>query len=166
MKPFLLQSITAGLVALGIAAGAVAPVTAAPVMARPAAPMNVAVPDIVPVRAEWAGTKQREIWLRNRHNWRGERWRNNHEWRRYHRRDNWRWRDNHRRYYGGSGIFLGLGALGAYDYYAPRRTYRTYQGGSAHVRWCYNRYRSYRASDNTYQPYHAPRRQCRSPYRW
>jgi hypothetical protein len=36
--------------------------------------------------------------------------------------------------------------------------------GSAHVRWCYDRYRSYRASDNTYQPYHGPRRQCRSPY--
>ena len=37
-------------------------------------------------------------------------------------------------------------------------------GGSAHVRWCYDHYRSYRASDNTYQPYHGPRRQCNSPY--
>ncbi|MGN6766364.1 MAG: BA14K family protein [Rhizobiaceae bacterium] len=37
-------------------------------------------------------------------------------------------------------------------------------GGSAHVQWCYNRYRSYRASDNTYQPYGGPRRQCVSPY--
>jgi hypothetical protein len=37
-------------------------------------------------------------------------------------------------------------------------------GGSAHVRWCYNHYRSYRASDNTYQPYNGPRRQCVSPY--
>jgi hypothetical protein len=36
--------------------------------------------------------------------------------------------------------------------------------GSAHVDWCYDRYRSYRASDNTYQPYNGPRRQCRSPY--
>ncbi|MDX8500836.1 BA14K family protein [Mesorhizobium sp. VK4C] len=36
--------------------------------------------------------------------------------------------------------------------------------GNAHVRWCYNRYRSYRASDNTYQPYNGPRRQCVSPY--
>lgn len=35
---------------------------------------------------------------------------------------------------------------------------------SAHVRWCYDRYRSYRASDNTYQPYNGPRRQCTSPY--
>jgi len=37
-------------------------------------------------------------------------------------------------------------------------------GGSAHVRWCYARYRSYRAYDNTYQPYNGPRRQCYSPY--
>ncbi|WP_082047087.1 BA14K family protein [Mesorhizobium sp. LCM 4577] len=35
---------------------------------------------------------------------------------------------------------------------------------SRHVRWCYDHYRSYRASDNTFQPYHGPRRQCRSPY--
>ncbi len=39
-----------------------------------------------------------------------------------------------------------------------------YNGGSAHVRWCYDRYRSYRASDNTFQPYHGPRQQCYSPY--
>ncbi len=36
--------------------------------------------------------------------------------------------------------------------------------GNAHVDWCYNRYRSYRASDNTFQPYNGPRRQCVSPY--
>lgn len=37
-------------------------------------------------------------------------------------------------------------------------------GGNSHVQWCYNRYRSYRASDNTFQPYNGPRRQCNSPY--
>lgn len=36
--------------------------------------------------------------------------------------------------------------------------------GNAHIQWCYNRYRSYRASDNTFQPYNGPRRQCVSPY--
>nr|WP_210311429.1 BA14K family protein [Rhizobium leucaenae] len=35
--------------------------------------------------------------------------------------------------------------------------------GSAHVRWCANRYRSYRVSDNTYQPTNGPRRQCVGP---
>lgn len=44
-------------------------------------------------------------------------------------------------------------------------TYRYSGGGSAHERWCYNRYRSYRAWDNTFQPYNGPRRQCYSPYR-
>ena len=38
-------------------------------------------------------------------------------------------------------------------------------GGSAHVQWCYDHYRSYRAYDNTYQPYNGPRRACYSPYR-
>lgn len=33
-----------------------------------------------------------------------------------------------------------------------------------HVRWCSVRYRSYRAHDNSFQPYHGPRRQCRSPF--
>lgn len=42
----------------------------------------------------------------------------------------------------------------------PRRIYR----GDAHERWCYNRYRSYRAYDNTFQPYRGGRRYCRSPY--
>ena len=45
----------------------------------------------------------------------------------------------------------------------PRRIIRSY-GGNAHVNWCYNRYRSYRAYDNTYQPYGGPRRACYSPY--
>ncbi|PBC19498.1 MULTISPECIES: BA14K family protein [unclassified Mesorhizobium] len=36
--------------------------------------------------------------------------------------------------------------------------------GNAHVQWCYDRYRSYRASDNTFQPNYGPRQECRSPY--
>jgi hypothetical protein len=32
--------------------------------------------------------------------------------------------------------------------------------GNSHVDSCYSRYRSYRASDNTYQPNYGPRRQC------
>ncbi|RWC78181.1 MAG: BA14K family protein [Mesorhizobium sp.] len=40
---------------------------------------------------------------------------------------------------------------------------RVYEG-NAHVQWCYNHYRSYRASDNSFQPNNGPRRECRSPY--
>jgi len=54
-------------------------------------------------------------------------------------------------------------AYGPYRAYpvAPRRHYGAM---NAHVAWCYDRWRSYRASDNTYQPYNGPRRECRSPY--
>ncbi|MBZ9774878.1 BA14K family protein [Mesorhizobium sp. CO1-1-8] len=37
-------------------------------------------------------------------------------------------------------------------------------GGNSHVQWCYDHYRSYRASDNTFQPNYGPRKECRSPY--
>jgi hypothetical protein len=40
----------------------------------------------------------------------------------------------------------------------PRRLSRA--NGNAHIEWCYDRYRSYRASDNTFQPYNGPRQQC------
>jgi len=35
---------------------------------------------------------------------------------------------------------------------------------NAHIEWCNDRYRSYRSSDNTFQPYNGPRQQCVSPY--
>lgn len=44
----------------------------------------------------------------------------------------------------------------------PRVIYRG--GGGSHVNWCYDRYRSYRASDNTFQPYNGGRQYCYSPY--
>ncbi|UVK52730.1 BA14K family protein [Mesorhizobium sp. AR02] len=40
---------------------------------------------------------------------------------------------------------------------------RVYEGNS-HVQWCYDHYRSYRSSDNTFQPNYGPRQECRSPY--
>lgn len=35
---------------------------------------------------------------------------------------------------------------------------------NAHVAWCQDRWKSYRASDNSYQPYNGPRQPCVSPY--
>jgi len=35
---------------------------------------------------------------------------------------------------------------------------------TAHYHWCDRRYRSYRAPDNSFQPYHGPRRACVSPF--
>lgn len=34
----------------------------------------------------------------------------------------------------------------------------------AHDNWCASKYRSYRSSDKTFQPYNGPRRYCNSPY--
>ncbi|MCS0501347.1 BA14K family protein [Ancylobacter mangrovi] len=59
-----------------------------------------------------------------------------------------------------AGAVIG-GALGAAAA-APR--YGAPSGGNAHIAWCENRYRSYRVSDNTFQPYNGPRQQCVSPY--
>lgn len=66
-----------------------------------------------------------------------------------------------RRYYGrnDAGIFFGGLAAGAIIGGALNSTPR-YYGNNSHTRWCYARYRSYRAYDNTYQPNYGPRRQC------
>ena len=74
----------------------------------------------------------------------------------YYRRNYWP------RYYG-PGLFFNFYGP-SYDYVAPRRYYREGRYSQAHIDWCYDRYRSYRASDNTYQPYHGGRRECYSPY--
>ncbi|MBO0344930.1 BA14K family protein [Roseibium limicola] len=49
-------------------------------------------------------------------------------------------------------------------YDRPRHDARGGGLSPRHYRWCQNRYRSYRASDNTFQPYNGPRRRCRSPF--
>ncbi|WP_274629104.1 BA14K family protein [Arvimicrobium flavum] len=112
---------------------------------------------------------------RGRDNWRGgDRWRGS-DWRggnwRGHGDGYWRghrgyryWRNGYREY---NGWWYPLAAFTAGAVIGnvlsePRVIYR--EGGDAHVQWCYNRYRSYRAYDNTFQPYNGPRRQCYSPY--
>ncbi|MDQ0559729.1 hypothetical protein QO004_001511 [Rhizobium mesoamericanum] len=52
--------------------------------------------------------------------------------------------------------------------YRPYREYEpsvAYEGGS-HMSWCFARYRTYRAFDNTFQPYYGPRLQCVGPNKW
>ena len=46
----------------------------------------------------------------------------------------------------------------------PRYARPGYRLTNAHVRWCYDRYRSYDADSNTFQPYNGRRRACYSPY--
>ncbi|TPW28816.1 BA14K family protein [Martelella alba] len=64
---------------------------------------------------------------------------------------------------------LGAGALiigGAVAAGNNNNNYATSGNGinPRHYQWCEDRYKSYRASDNTYQPYNGPRQQCYSPY--
>jgi hypothetical protein len=50
-------------------------------------------------------------------------------------------------------------------YVQPAPVYGVGVGLSAqHYSWCEQRYISYRAADNTFQPYNGPRQQCYSPY--
>ncbi|OBZ92963.1 transmembrane protein [Pararhizobium polonicum] len=101
--------------------------------------------------------------------------RGNDDWRRRHgfnRRGNEAFYNGHRGYrerrhgyrqHNGMWFPLGAFAAGAIiggamaDRPAPRY-------GGSHVEWCANRYRSYRAYDNSYQPNYGPRRACVSPY--
>ncbi|MHB2264993.1 BA14K family protein [Aliihoeflea sp. PC F10.4] len=109
----------------------------------------------------WSGRGNRDRWDGPRYRDRGR----DYGWYRGHRgyRD---YRPGYRRHNGywfPSAAFITGAIVGGAIASQPSREYsRDY--GSAHVNWCYDRYRSYRASDNTFQPYNGPRRQCRSPY--
>jgi len=100
---------------------------------------------------------------------------------RFERRGNWGYYNGHRgsreyrrgyRHYNGwwfppaafvAGALIG-GAIAqppvvvAPPVYAPARL------SAAHVNWCTNRWKSYRVSDNSYQPLNGPRQACVSPY--
>lgn len=62
-----------------------------------------------------------------------------------------------------SGLYFYYNSYPRYHYRPRYHSYGHYNI-SAHHRWCYSRYRSYRAYDGTFQPYHGPRRRCNSPY--
>jgi hypothetical protein len=180
MNSLFSSTIKSGLIALGIVSGITAPSAAGPILQPDLSiPASTAAPTVTPVRDGWAGGN--DDWRWRRHDWRRN-W-NRGNWNRGNWNgggDDWRWRQGRRHYHGGYddgaaavlglGLGLGLGSMynnyNNYDYYAPppRRYYRAGRLSNAHVRWCYNRYRSYRAWDNTFQPYNGPRQQCWSPY--
>lgn len=66
------------------------------------------------------------------------------------------------RYHNGYWFPLAAFATGAIIGGAMQRPAPAY--GGSHVEWCQNRWRSYRAYDNSYQPTSGPRRVCVSPY--
>lgn len=172
MKPIVSFSIKTGLAALGLVAGLAFPAMSAPMPpTAPATPNSPISSQILPVGEGYTNEWR---WRRSNRNWHHDNYdRRNWNRREWHRRNwdrrGWYPRD-HYRHYGGSGFYFGLGGFGMglgapvyRSYVAPRRVYR-YGPANAHVQWCYARYRSYRAYDNTFQPNRGPRRQCRSPY--
>ena len=92
---------------------------------------------------------------------------------RRHHRDRRGWYNGHRGYRSyrpgyrrHNGFWFPLAAFGAGALIggAISNQPRSYSGSSAHVRWCSERYRTYRASDNSYVPRVGVRAQCNSPY--
>ena len=150
-------SLTALALSASVAFAAVAPAEAAPLrLPAPVAAPAAGTTDVVPVQYR---ARRRAVRRAARR-----------AYRRGLRDGRYRYRDSrvrrrNRAFVGGVVGGLALGAIvagsrrgyAAPRYYAPRFT-------PAHHGWCSHRYRSYRASDGTYQPYHGPRKLCRSPY--
>jgi len=149
-----MNKLSSALLATGLSATlavtSFAPALAAPVFV-PKAPE--ASSDVVNVRDGW-----------RRGGWNGDRWRRD-GW----RRDGWRrdgWR--HGRYYRdrniGGAIVGGLITGAIVGSVLNNNRNRVYRSGDAHVQWCYDNYRTYRAYDNTYVPRVGQRAYCNSPY--
>ncbi|MEQ1944442.1 BA14K family protein [Mesorhizobium sp. VNQ89] len=141
------------------------------------APVNAA-PTFVPKMetAQKSDVVQVQEWRKKNRNFRRNQWEHRRTGNWVNNNPRYGWYNGHRgyrykrpgyRYHDGwwfpAGAFIAgaivSGAI-ANSYNQPSYRY----GGNAHVEWCYNRYRSYRAYDNTFQPYNGPRRQCYSPY--
>jgi hypothetical protein len=142
--------------ALSLGLGTAAPVSAAPVFN----PAPVAAPsDVVQVhsrqyrsqRGARASHRDRVVRRGDGYYFRGHRGFRN--YRPGYRRHGDRWFP--------AAAFLGGAILGNVLGAQPRVRYRA---SNAHVEWCQSRYRSYRLSDDTFQPYNGPRRRCNSPY--
>jgi hypothetical protein len=126
----------------------------------------------IPVPAERASNVETVQYYRgDEERWRDRSGQRRRDYDRYYRRGDYSYYRGHRGYrhyrpgyreYNGYWFPLAAFATGAIIGGAlsqPRVSY-----GGSHAEWCANRYRSYRAYDNTYQPYGGPRRQCVSPY--
>lgn len=180
-----LTKLCATALAAAMAASIALPASAAPI-AVPRAPAPEANVLQVQSDADWRVQRdraERREWRRDndRREWRRDRDRR--EWRRADRRDrddrrfsrrgdnyyfngHRGFRDHRPGYREHNGWWFPAAAFiaGAVITGAIQNQGNVVRGGNAHVQWCYDRYRSYRASDNTFQPYNGPRQQCYSPY--
>lgn len=147
----IISTLCATVLAASVGVVGVLPATAAPVYVPQTQPLQAS--DVVHVDNHWRKKRRANRGFYKLNN-RG--WYNGHKGYKYNRPGY--------RYYNGwwfpAGAFIAGAIIGGAI--ANDNVYRG--GGSAHVRWCYDRYRSYREWDNSWQPYNGPRRQCISPY--
>jgi hypothetical protein len=175
MKKFL-SGLCASALTVAVGLTGVMPANAAPVYVPSA--VKAQQSDVIQVQDGMRWKKRRGGWssgpsfgndrinrnIRRSNNWDGNwrrsgsryGWYNGHRGYRYKRRG-YRYHDG---FWFPAGAFIAGAVIGG----AIANSNNAYAGGSAHVQWCYDRYRSYRAYDNTFQPYNGPRRQCYSPY--
>lgn len=176
MKKFL-SGLCATALAVSFAAASVVPVNAAPLVVpmAPAAESNVIQIQSqrhFPGEQRWIRRGGRSEFRRDRRDFRRDYRQGRRDFR---RGDRHGWYNGHRGYrdyrrgyreYNGfwfpAAAFITGAIVGGALNDSQDRVYRG--GGNAHVQWCYDRWRSYRSYDNTYQPYNGPRRQCYSPY--
>lgn len=161
----LISTLCATALTAAMAMTSFAPAQAAPIVV-PVAP--AASSDVTPVDGtSWTGGRDggsywqprryfrdRNGWNNNRHGWRRDGWNRNGGY----------YRD---RNLGGAvigGLITGAIVGGVLNNSGPVYRDRVYRGGNAHVQWCYDRYRTYRASDNTYVPRVGQRAYCNSPF--
>ncbi len=67
-------------------------------------------------------------------------------------------------YIGSDGVLIYRNGEPLKVYPSARPPIRTFGPSSNHIQWCSNHYRSYRSSDDTYQPLAGPRQSCNSPF--
>jgi hypothetical protein len=155
--------LTAMAMTIGMMSAGVMPASSAPLTPLVLDTSNANVQTVRDHR-RWRGGNRH--WRGGNRHWRGDRhWRGNRHWR---GDRHWRGHRGYRHHRPGyryhNGAWFPLAAFGTGVIIGSTVNRPVYRGVRSHTQWCYNRYRSYRASDNTYQPYNGPRRQCNSPY--
>lgn len=151
----LFSALCATALGASIAIGGALPATAAPVYVPQTQPAQAS--DVIQVDNHW-----RKIRRNDRRGNRGFYTHNNHGYYNGHR--GYRYKRPGYSYRNGWWFPGGAFVAGAIIGGAIANSNNNYRGGNAHVQWCYDRYRSYRAYDNTFQPYNGGRQQCYSPY--
>ncbi len=136
-------SLTSTILALSVTLGVfVGPSTAAPLSAPS---VHIATTDVIPAASELRIERRGDYrYFNGRRGYRN-------------------YRDGYRRYDGywfPGEAFIGLSILNG----IVQQQYRPPYNGNSHINWCFNRYRSYDVSSDSYQPYSGGRRRCNSPY--